>query len=75
MKSLKMLAESTAVLSKTEMNCIKGGLKWTSDRSCNVEDRRAEGNQLLGQLNRLRDRSAMDCLNGYVPGDFVLPKK
>lgn len=75
MKSLKMLAESNAVLSKTEMNCIKGGLKWTSDRSCNVEDRRGEYGQIYVQLHRLRDRSAMDCLNGYIPRDFVLPKK
>ncbi|RZK57224.1 MAG: hypothetical protein EOO87_03470 [Pedobacter sp.] len=73
MKNLKMLAKSAAVLSKTEMNGVKGGLKWTNDRSCNVIDRRGEYGQLYVHLNRLRDRSARECLNGYIPGDFVLP--
>lgn len=60
MKNLKMLEEKATVLSKTEMNCVKGGLKWTRDRSRNVEDRRSIG----GIIEYRRSRTALECLYG-----------
>lgn len=75
MKNLEMLEKSAKALSRKEMNCVKGGLKWTKDRSNNVEDRRGQYGSLYVQLEYLKSRTALDCLNGYVPGPFVLPTK
>lgn len=61
MKNLKMLEKSAKVLSKNEMNCVKGGLKWTKDRSRNVVDRRSIG----GILEYRRSRTALECLYAY----------
>ena len=61
MKNLKMLEQKASVLSDKEMNSVKGGLKWTGDRSRNVEDRRSIG----GIIEYRRSRTALECLYGH----------
>ncbi|RZL47889.1 MAG: hypothetical protein EOP00_10660 [Pedobacter sp.] len=63
------------MLSETEMSQVKGGLKWTNDRSTNVEDRRGQYGHLYNHLQNLRNRSVGDCLSGYIPpiGPYHLP--
>jgi len=60
MKNLKMLEQKATILSTKEMNTIKGGMKWTRDRSRNVEDRRSIG----GIIAYRRSRTALECLYG-----------
>lgn len=45
MKNLENLKGKAIKFSREELKKVTGGLKWTKDRSCNVEDRR--GSTLL----------------------------
>ncbi|WP_143882875.1 hypothetical protein [Chryseobacterium binzhouense] len=40
MKNLEKLKGKAVKFSREELKTITGGLRWTKDRSCNVEDRR-----------------------------------
>ncbi|MFD1771215.1 hypothetical protein [Sphingobacterium suaedae] len=62
---MKDLQKKSCVLSDVDMNSIKGGLKWTKDRSVNVEDRRTLGGESMWQvLERVRSYTALEILNG-----------
>ncbi|MCY0969131.1 hypothetical protein [Chryseobacterium wangxinyae] len=45
MKNLEKLKGKAIKFSREELKTITGGLRWTEDRSCNVDDRR--GSTLL----------------------------
>ncbi|SDH27072.1 hypothetical protein SAMN05421827_12095 [Pedobacter terrae] len=62
---MKNLAKKLTVLSKEEMTSIKGGMRWTNDRSVNVEDRRKLGGESMwGLMKRLESYTALEILNG-----------
>ncbi|MFW0717132.1 hypothetical protein [Pedobacter sp. N23S346] len=65
LKTLIMKNLKEKVLSNAEMKCIKGGLKWTNDRSVNVEDRRNDPKSMNEILSYRRQLTAREILAGY----------
>ncbi|MFC1225861.1 bacteriocin-type signal sequence-containing protein [Pedobacter suwonensis] len=62
---MKNLAKKLTVLSKEEMNSIKGGMRWTNDRGGNVIDRRKLGGESMWSvMQRIKSYTALEILNG-----------